>query len=254
MDNKKERETIDKALGEPFAIEFTEYIRKVRNSLMFLSVLSLSIIIRDMQLDVSNSSFFGLKFTGPSLSMESIYTLFFGLNIYFFIHFLWLVHDNFLEWKIRLTGTHLIYKGGFASHTDVEHLSDTRQSTLYQWWKNKTLRTKDHQNFFKEAEIRIQALQDFNPTNANSVQQLNNLKKDIEDLKNSITALNHTLSSERIPASLKKFDNYFKYMLQTQSLRWFLIEMSLPLILGLFSLYELGIKIHVFPIGFISLG
>ncbi|NQY94037.1 MAG: hypothetical protein HRT43_07720, partial [Campylobacteraceae bacterium] len=137
MNDNKTTKDVQEWLGKPFTQDFSEYARKVRNNLGIVSVLSIIIITQGIE--ISGGSFLGLKFNEDTFKMIFIYKILFYLNIYFFIHFIWLAWDNFLQWRIKLTGTFSINTGTFAGPKEVsDNRENPSQTTLYSWWVNES--------------------------------------------------------------------------------------------------------------------
>lgn len=220
-----------KALGEPFALEFTEYVRKVRNNLMFIGILSIIIVVENIRLSTS-SSLFGLQFLGWDMKM--IYQVLFGINIYFLIHFIWLAWDYFIEWRLRLTGTHKIYKT-IAPNSDVDQAADPRQTTLYFWWNNMTRNTENLEDQMKSidkvfSDLDNKIRKENNPYDI--ARGLSDIKIELQKIDSNIKTFNSILSSNRIPASLEKFENIFHNFQNSQMWRWIIIEMLMPILIG----------------------
>lgn len=138
---------IQKAIGQPFAIEFTDYARKIRTNLMFVGVLIIVIVTQNLELS-QNSSFLGVRFDNLNTAMAVRILLI--LNIYLLIHFIWLAIDNFTEWWIRLTGTRSLNSFDFdrtsaqMAEKYADDATDQRQSTLYYWWVDQHTLIKDY--------------------------------------------------------------------------------------------------------------
>jgi len=69
---------------------------------------------------------------------------------------------------------------------------------------------------------------------------LNAALQNINQLYNSIQTAHKTISDQRIPVSLKRFDNWFQLFLRSQNLRWLIIEFLFPIVLGLSAQYLLS--------------
>lgn len=236
------------SLGEPFALEFSEYTRKVRNNLMFLSILSIVLITNNLEL-TSDSSLLGLKLN--TFSMDIIYNLIFLLTTYFLIHFIWLAWDYFIKWKLRLTGSNIPYEGGFADEV-ADNKSDISQTTLYSWWLSK-IQVKDNEqkniNFVVEKlgsgsiNTKLEHLDNSQDKNL-IIREIQTLNKNVQNLKGSFDKYHSTLSDIRIPASLERFDKWFRYMKTSQSLRWIIIELLMPILIGISALWILFAKLY----------
>lgn len=234
---------IKKMLGEPFINEFPDYARKIRNGLIILSLISITLNITDIQLS-NDSSFLGLRF--KNLEIFHVMLCLFIFNAYMFIHFLWCAAHNFVEWRLRLTGTKLAYStaAGWAS-PDADHTSDLRQSTLHNWWLNKITLIDKNYELLEAAKSSTSEL-----NKSILIEKEQTGSKDYEDIKRVLLLVNENLnkiqsnlesiekfnSSKRIDVSLKRFDNWYKIMLKSQNFRWLVIELLFPLVLGVISL------------------
>lgn len=237
MEKNKTIKDIQEWLGKPFRPDFSEYTRKVRNNLGIVSVLSIIIITQGIE--VNGGSFLGLKFNEDAFKMILIYKILFYLNIYFFIHFIWLAWDNFLQWRIKLTGTFSKNENTFAGPNEVsDNREDPSQTTLYSWWVKEskglcnteekiTLLTKELKNISLLLEKKSTA----------------ELKKEYDILQRTIGELNthymqslNTIKSNRIPASLERFDNYFNHMHNSQGYRWLILELLAPILIGVWAI------------------
>lgn len=227
-----------KALGEPLMPEFTDYMRRARSLLIVVSVMSIGVVIGGLVIDPS-SSVLGVRFQG--LSDELIRKGLLIANAYLLIHFLWGGFDSWLEWSARLTGTRVAFvtTGTFASeHGDYP--SDPRQSTLYCWWKEQASRIASLTEPLEKTEEKLsrwekrveEAILKNDPNLMTIVQSFRDIRTNIEDVKRKIENVEKTLTATRIPSSLKRFDSRFKLMLRSQNIRWLILELAFPLLLG----------------------
>lgn len=90
-----DQEKVGKILGEPFAMDFSDYVRKIRNTLIITSIISVALLLGGLRI-APESTFLGLKFTG--LNNELILRTLFFLNAYTFTHFFWSSINHFQEW------------------------------------------------------------------------------------------------------------------------------------------------------------
>lgn len=235
-----DQEKVEKILGEPFAMDFSDYVRKIRNNLIITSLISIALLLGGLRI-APDSTFLGLKFTGLDNNLI-LQTLFF-LNAYIFIHFLWSSHDHFQEWWLRLTGTKVAYvTTGRFSAEGADYPSDPRQSTLYNWWNDEARKISslqeplnNIQTKLKEWEATITKSPEGADTNVVNTFTLR-VSEDVNKLNASVEQIGKTLESPRIPASLKRFDGHFQFFLRSQNLRWLIIELGFPLALGGYAL------------------
>ena len=241
---------VEKSLGEPVAAEFSDYVRKLRGNLVFISFISISLIIGGMEID-PDSSILGLKFKGLNNS-----SVIFGLailNAYMFLHFLWCSFDAFQEWGMRVTGTRLAFiTTARMSSEHGDYPSDPRQTSLYHWWKDQSNKIGSLSEPIVEINSKLETWEkevkealesQGNPNAVNACMAINKVSTDITKLKSSIEAVSKTLESPRIPVSLERFDNRFQLFLRSQNLRWLVLELGLPIIMGFTSVVLLVSKL-----------
>lgn len=233
---------VEKALGEPFAMDFPEYVRKIRNGLIITSVISVTLLLGGLHI-AEDSSFFGLKFEG--LNHEHILKALFFLNAYMFIHFLWCSVDSFQEWMLRVTGTRVTHiTTARLAAEECDYPNDPRQSTLYNWWKDESRKISSFQEPLERIENKLKAweetvknaLEGKEPNVLNACTSINQVAEDIRKLKSSIENASKAIESQRIPVSLKRFDSCFQLFLRSQNLRWLIVEFGFPLLLGGYAL------------------
>jgi hypothetical protein len=73
------QEKFEKILGEPFAMDFSDYVRKIRNGLIITSIISIALLLGELRI-APDSTFLGLKFTGLTNNFI-LHTLFY-INAY----------------------------------------------------------------------------------------------------------------------------------------------------------------------------
>lgn len=227
-------ELTKKALGEPFLLEFTEYARKVRNNLMFLGILSTLIVYEKINIS-SKSSLFGLQLEG--WNMHLIYVVLFSLVAYFLVHFIWLAWDYFVEWRLRLTGTHINYPNQYLPD-GIDYGNDLRQTTLYSWWLQSTKEIKSFREMQESIENSFREINKENSINSTRVaqEQYLNIVNNLSAINQNISIFTATLEKARIPASLEKFDSTFLHFQKSQGWRWAIIELYIPILIGVFAL------------------
>lgn len=227
-----------KALGEPLMPEFTDYMRRARTLLIVVSLISIGVVIGGLVIDPS-SSVLGVKFQGLSDDLVRMGLLL--ANAYLLIHFVWGAFDSWLEWGARLTGTRVAFvtTGKFASE-HCDYPSDPRQSTLYNWWKDNASKISSLTEPLETIEQKLaewekrveEAILENDPNLRSVIESFRHIQTNINDVKVKIENVEKTLTSTRIPASLEHFDNRFKLMLRSQNIRWLLLELTFPFLLG----------------------
>src|SRR5450759_3925079 len=74
---------------------------------------------------------------------------------------------------------------------------------------------------------------------ANATSPLNNVMNAAIQLKQSIEATSKILESLRIPASLNRFEKAYRHFLESQNIRWLLVDVLLPLGVAAYALFSL---------------
>ncbi len=247
--NERSVETI---LGSPVFIGSDERTDKVRGHLIFAATISLFVTVADLHFG-SDSSFLGLEITGLTDRVAYIALLFFvGYQL---VHYVWCAWDTFLEWRLRITGkrTAFITTARFASE-EGDYPSDPRQSTLYNWWiesANKIGHLQEGVTEINDALQRVERSLDgvrdssLDPNSVTVIRsQLSPLQNTVQRLAQAFEACKQTIASARIPASLKRFDNWFKLFLSSQNLRWLIFNLLIPILLSVAAMILLAAKIR----------
>jgi hypothetical protein len=229
-------------LGKPLMPEFSEYIRKIRNSLMFFSFIGLAIVLAGVKLG-KDSTFLGLKL--ENLSDEKILLGFLIVNTYSLFHFAWASMDYFGEWRVRLTGCRPGLIGGFVEEGG-DIAEDPRNSTLYNWWLSKLatveqIQKDSEQIASMQSDIRdqISQLKD-TPDKSLGGMNLNSANQQLGTIIGYQKKTISLLEDKRISTSLARFDRWYFFLRSSQGARWILIELGLPLILGISACFLLG--------------
>jgi len=247
MTEKEKRESeVKKALGEPFAADFTDYTRKLRMNLIVASFIGLAVVYGHVSI-LPSSSFFGLTFKG--INDRLILTMLLLINIYTTVHFLWNAMDHLLEWRIRLSGARsTIQTMGTFSDDYSDYPRESRQSTLYNWWLQaardlphvKEKMDKLHIHFEKiEGEISAAVKAAPAPLGTDVTGHINGLRLDLNELTRALQRTADVLDSPRITVSLSRFDSAFRQMLTSQNLRWLILELGLPAVMGISAILML---------------
>jgi hypothetical protein len=165
------------------------------------------------------------------------------------LHFIWIAWESFAEWRLRLTGTRVAFiTAGRWADSESDFPDDPRQSTLANWWRESasrlghlTERVESLRSMFAEQESAIrEACKTGEPLNVcNATAPLNNIMNAASQLKQSIEATAKTLESLRIPASLDRFEKAYRHFLDSQNIRWLLVDALLPLGVAGFALFLL---------------
>ena len=173
--------------------------------------------------------------------------------VYMLTHFLWYVIDGFSGWRIRVTGTRLSFiTAGTWGSDDLDYPNDPRQSTLYNWWRLKRTaignlhsRLPTIETSLEDLKARLTELQAPPSVVENSTNVLNGLgevQKAFIELKHAIEIVHAQDTSPRMVASLRRFDRWYGFWLRSQNLRWIVLDVGLPLLLGVLALVLLVVR------------
>jgi hypothetical protein len=114
----------EKVLGEPVFIYLSDYARRVKNSLVFCSILGIGLSFSNISVS-DDSSIFGIRL--ENLTHAHIQILLLVLIVYFCFHYAWVVVDNFIEWRLRITGTKTTFvTGGTIGSNQADYPKDPR--------------------------------------------------------------------------------------------------------------------------------
>lgn len=245
--DEQKLKAVKKVLGEPVFCELSDKAWKIRTNLIIASVISISIVIADLHIDPS-STVLGLKFTG--LTDTVVRSGLFWITLYLIMHFIWSAWDNLLEWRLRITGTRVSFvTAAVLASEHADHPNDPRQSTLYHWWieeaqkiGNLAEKVSNIERQLQDWESRLQTEIDARADSSNIVNAcslISGVREVVVQLKHGIEEARQTISAYRVPVSLERFDAWFKLLLRSQNLRWFLVEFMLPILLGAAALFLL---------------
>ncbi|MEW8052932.1 MAG: hypothetical protein AB2792_09490 [Candidatus Thiodiazotropha sp.] len=237
----KDYASTEKVLGEPVFIELSDYARRVKNSLVFCSILGIGLSFTSILVS-KESTIFGIRL--ENLNHTHILILLLLLVGYLCFHYIWVIVDNFMEWRLRITGTKTTFvtAGTFGSK-EADYPTDPRQSTLYNWWRQQQRTLSLLYDTIKKIEsIERKLLEDSKqyPDNAVDIQgSLMELNKELITFKQNVQQIEGVTTTERIPVSLKRFDGWYKLFLKSQNARWFLFDFLFPLALSVIAFYGL---------------
>lgn len=246
MDDEKRLSAAQKTLGEPFYGDLSPETAKTRLRLLTFSLIAL--VLNWGGLSVSHSdgaALLGVRLLG--LNDILVGQMLFVTIAYLFIHFGWYAADGIVEWRLRLTANKTMFQTGSTwGHSDADYPTEPRQSTLYNWWRQQgpligdvgaRMETIEKRIAELEEQLRVAPVGD--PNYSKIVSLLASVRDETVQMKNRSSEIEKALNSIRIPASLKRFDDWFKYAARSQSLRWFVFDLAAPLVLGAIALASL---------------
>lgn len=232
---------IEKNMGEPKGIEISAYEERIRRNLLIVSFLALAFICLDLQIN-SDSKFLG-GMTFSNLTPNKVYILLLTIIGYEFIHYLWNLKTSYMHWRIRLTGITVTEtrggsKGGpMYDDPQKDYTGKEQNSNLYVWMFEQALPLS--QGINSSLQTLSSKLQDAiksseqTPNNPPPSITLKQLEKEAQKLSEKIEELTEFSTSIRIDGSLLRFDQWFRLLVNSQNIRWFFLDVILPLLLAL---------------------
>jgi hypothetical protein len=241
---------VEKVLGEPAFSEFAPNAWKIRTNLIVASAVSIAVVFADLHID-PGSTVLGLKFHG--LNDTVLVRVLFGVTLYLLLHFIWSALDSLPEWRLRVTGTRVAFvTTARLARADGDYPRDPRQSTFYHWWKdgaqkigNLTAKLSDIEKQLQEwdTQLKVQFTEKPDAMNiVNATDTIRSTREAVVNLERSITKARDTISALRVPVSLRRFDRWFHLFLRSQNLRWLIMELGVPILVGSYALVLLWNK------------
>ena len=237
--NEAALKAVQKVLGEPVFVSFTDEAMRVRRNLLILAYIAAAYKLSGLQI----TSFRPLGIEFDSYPQTTIDTVMFVLILYNFINFFWISCDALQEMRIRLTGTRLMFvTTGKSASQHGDYPNDPRQSSLMTWWKGQTNKIGS----FEPVILAIQEHANVMHTQATSLsgyeskslhEKASELRQIAAEINRKLDAMNDLIKAKRIPASLERFENSYRNFSYSQLARWFFIDWGAPISLGIFSLY-----------------
>ncbi|WP_147452830.1 hypothetical protein [Cupriavidus plantarum] len=172
----------------------------------------------------------------------------FVITLYLFVHFTWYAWEAFAEWRLRLTGTKVAFKTtAILASEDGDYPDEPRQSTLHYWWVTQAraisgvpAAVEELRNLIGEVRTHIQAAPREGPYDGETLRRMGSVENVIGKLEKNMRAFEDVVNSNRVPVSLERFEAWHKLFVESQSIRWLVIDVGIPWILGLSALLTLG--------------
>lgn len=251
-DYGKERlEHIESVMKSPKGIAIVDYEERIRRNLLLVSIAAIAFTWLNLEVDTTKA-FFGVL-TFKNLSQENIYWLFFAVLVYEFLHYFWIQINNFGAWRIRLTGTsHLEVRGdgGGAQfggeNSPYDYSGNDQDSNFYTWmFDNKHDRTTAMTQLIKMSGELQTLIENMQESKDSSNKQFQELTLKTNSISSSIDRLERALQSLRIDGSMLRFDQWFRILVASQNLRWLILDIALPLVLGFIAFYSLSSELFL---------
>ncbi|GAA4493496.1 hypothetical protein [Pseudaeromonas paramecii] len=232
---------IESIMKEPMALEPTDYEERIRRNLLVISTLSNMAWAFGAQ-PSGHLEIWGLSF--EHLDINAILFTALLITLYQLTHYVWVLSNKLMYWRVRLTGVTLPARRGSVARATSSELSDLadfggdeKNSNLYVWMIE---RAPAYHNFINTLNVSRDFISTLNeilerskPTAESAVlEKLNTIEKSTERLISEINCI-------RINRSLHRFDRWFDFMIKSQSARWFVLDLFLPLVLGVVAIIGL---------------
>jgi hypothetical protein len=247
MDEAKHRE-MEEVLGRPVQPDLPEFAQKIRLNLMVAACVAIAIVYLGLRVNPAGTVL-GLSFEG--MTTTKLHACLFVVNLYLLAHFAWCALDYVLEWRLRITGSKVVFTSqSMWADERKDGTENPRNSTLYNWWRE----TATHMGgWHLDAKPLLEGLNSLlveirklntSPGNAGQFAQagakIDALMQHIQDHTASMHKGVEVMQNPRIESSLRRFDRWFRIFLGSQGLRWLIFEVGLPLILGSAALWLLA--------------
>lgn len=210
---------------------FDENTHRVRRNLLIFSVIALFYKLSGATLK-KESSFFGLQFENVNPEMIDLFLLW--IVIYHLIHFAWLAFEHCQH---NIVGLTRVGKKDIKGNLGEINLKDDTWN-LYLWWKkNYSDNSSDIlkiDNFLDMIKCLDELVLKIIDDSKNEPQKLNDgyVIYIANKIKNQIKHINST-RHHSIQDSLSKFDKGYKNYSLTNRLRWLVLEIGIPVLMGL---------------------
>lgn len=209
---------VKKYLSEPVYGELPEESYKIRRNLLVTSVIAFFTLNAGINID-NGIVFAGITFKNVNELKISIGLLLF--NIYFLIHFMLITAHSFAEWRIRLTGIR-------------------KFEPISKWWLHQM---QNNQKLWVVSNDVIKQIEMANNLDINNETKTSELKQSTVNLMFYLKHMKAISDEGVFESSLKRFDKWYSMLGHSQNLRWLIIEMGFPIVLGIYTNYLLAAEI-----------
>lgn len=217
---------------DPFIPEFTDYVQKIRRNSVAVSSISLVMIFAGVSIS-SDFATSGFKITG--LDDKTVKLILLILTAYWLLHFIWCALDYFAEWRLRLTEVQM-NPGTWDYNPEEDPGPKSRQHTMMKWLFH---RQQPLHSFIADLEDIKTKLQDHQIDDTEKRRVIQNIESGVR----SIEEFSRTPIDAQIIKSIKNFDTWLRRLNSSQSIRWIVIELLLPVALGLTAVIKLTIQV-----------
>lgn len=243
--DQRERDVaaVTEVLGKPAGFDLSEPAVKVRKSLMAASIALLCLVIAKIE-PSDTFTIFGVAFKGVTADKIVVGAMI--VLAYSLIHFLFYVVELLSEFRIRTTGAKVAFQTG--SHSGSEHADypdDPKQSSLANWWKAYARRllvvgdlVEKIGSDLEEIKYRLGNPDEIkgSPDDISTSKLMGQVNANLINLSRDLKTSREIILSPRIEISLERFDNWYKWLINLQGFRVVVVEIGLPIALGILSL------------------
>ncbi len=244
MDQReKELAAVAEVLGKPAGFDISDPAVKVRKSLMAASIALLCLVIAKIE-PSDTFTIFGVAFKGVTADKIVVGAMI--VLTYSLAHFLFYVVELLGEYRVRMTGARVVFQtGARAGSSHVDYPDDPKQSSLANWWKSYARRlhsvgelTDRISSDLEEIKYRLGNPDEIKgtPDDIATSQLMGQVNAHLMSLRNELEASREIVLSPRIEVSLDRFDSWYKGLMNLQGFRVVVVEVALPILLGLTSL------------------
>lgn len=184
----------------------------IRAQLFFLSVSAILLVASGITIG-EGSSILGISVDG--LTQKHVLWTLASLIFYQILHFLWASWESFCEWRLRQSALDTGgWGGGGIKILEENEALKVRQTTLYAY------------------------MTDVLGHDLNKLRNIISKNSDLDDnetreAKAILKNICESIESPRVDDAMWRFDNWFRMFCKSQNWRWLLLEMLLPLLLGI---------------------
>ena len=215
--------------------EFNENTLRVRRNLLIFSVIALFYKLSGATL-TGKSSFLGLEFEHTDPEMIDLFL--FWIIFYHFIHFFWLAYENFHHYIIRRY-TAMIG----VDNKEAILFSSTKKIVEKMKKENEQLKIKNSEVHKKNLEQAKKEYEQFKITNSEMDRKIENAENYIKENATKLEIFKNKF--EAIEIKMKELESFKKEsetrFIKINNWRYFLIETSLPLLIGCFAVFALEV-------------
>lgn len=215
MDEEKDK--VEKLLSEPMFADMTDNELKIRRNLLIVSFISIFVSVSGIHIDES-VVIWGITF--KYLTPDKIYFALWLICFYLFLHFSWISIHIGVELTLRARGAR-------------------NSISMYKWWFNEI---REVNNLILPTKTVIEHCEKLKAVDVNNKENIDAVLTSSSNIQNYLKRMTSLAETPFFQNSLKNYDKWYIRFINSQNLRWIIIEIGLPIIMGLVTLVLLGSK------------